>query len=148
MKIFYLLWWFASVVWRLFRVWQRMMVQLVQNKFMSCPFDSDVQYSADVLALFDITMTYTVMDGTVKEAKTDKDCKFYVKDKYTKLPVAVKYEVKAVKKQPMRSTRQVRRCLISILRLQVLKQIGLLKMAKPLSVILARPFLMRRASSR
>lgn len=65
---------------------------------MSCPFDSDVQYSADVLALFDITMTYTVMDGTVKEAKTDKDCKFYVKDKYTKLPVAVKYEVKAVKK--------------------------------------------------
>lgn len=70
----------------------------VKNKFKSCVFVAETQFSEDVLGFFDITMTFTAMDGSVKEVKPDNNGKISMVDKYDKLPATVKYEVKAVKK--------------------------------------------------
>lgn len=69
-----------------------------KSKFKSCLFRAEPEFSEDILNMYDITMTYTAMDGSVKEIKPDQNGKISVTDEYSDLPATVKYEVKAVKK--------------------------------------------------
>lgn len=68
------------------------------DQFKSCVFKAEPAFSEDILNLYDITMTYTAMDGTVKQLTPDKGGAFPVLDECTKLPATMKIELKAVKK--------------------------------------------------
>lgn len=68
------------------------------NKFKACAFVATPTFSQDLLNLFDFTMTYTAMDGSVKTVKPNTKGELYAEDVYQNLPATVKFEVKAVKK--------------------------------------------------
>lgn len=67
------------------------------NKFKACAFVAMPTYSEDLRNLLDITVTYTAMDGTVKELKADKDGSFVAEDASYTLPATVKFVVKSKK---------------------------------------------------
>lgn len=68
------------------------------NKFAACAFVAMPSYGLDIFGFYDITVTYTAIDGTVQELKADEEGSFIAKDASYKLPATVKYVVKAVKK--------------------------------------------------
>lgn len=67
------------------------------NAFKSCVFKADPSFSADIMNLYDITVTYTAMDGTVKVITPEKGV-FHILDEGTQLPATVKLEIKAARK--------------------------------------------------
>lgn len=68
------------------------------NKFKSCIFQARPEFSEDILNLYDITVTYTAMDGTTKVMTPGEDGTIPFIDESTTLPATVKMEMKAVKK--------------------------------------------------
>ncbi|MCQ2244178.1 MAG: hypothetical protein MJZ32_07955 [Bacteroidaceae bacterium] len=67
------------------------------DKFKSCVFKAEPSFSNDMMNLYDITVTYTAMDGSVKVI-TPQNGTFPILDEGTQLPATVKLEIKAVKK--------------------------------------------------
>ena len=68
------------------------------NKFKSAIFQAAPKFSEDILNLYDITVTYTAMDGTTKVMTPGEDGTIPFIDESTKLPATVKMVMKAVKK--------------------------------------------------
>lgn len=67
------------------------------DQFKSCVFKAEPTFSHDMMNLYDITVTYTAMDGSVKVI-TPQNAAFPILDEGTQLPATVKLEIKAVKK--------------------------------------------------
>ncbi len=68
------------------------------NKFKSAIFQARPEFSEDILNLYDITVTYTAMDGTTKVMTPGEDGTIPFIDESTTLPATVKMVMKAVKK--------------------------------------------------
>lgn len=65
-------------------------------KFEKCIFEAGYEVNAEVGNFFDFSVTYTAMDGTVKEIKADNSGTYSINDESNKLPANVKVVVKAV----------------------------------------------------